>query len=220
MHSRSRTAAGGRRHHLLASSSLLPVAIGCCLALAACGGSGSGGPGGEASAQQAAEQKAVKFAKCLREHGVNAETSAGPKGFGLKISGGPGPGGPAGEGPKSGGPPPAIVRAMNACKQYRPAPKALDLSPAEKAQLAKKALEFARCMRSHGVEVPDPGPSGVLELNNINPQSATFEAAQKACQGLMGKLPLAIKTRVGPGGGASGGSELRSTAPAAGGSGK
>jgi hypothetical protein len=218
MHPRSATASGGRR--LSAFSFFVLLAIGCCVALAACG-SGSKDPGGEAASQQAAEQKTVKFAKCLREHGLNAETSAGPKGFGLKISGGgPRTGGPASENAKSGGPPPAIARAMSACKKYRPLPKFQNLSPAQKAEEAKKALEFARCMRSHGVDVPDPGASGAVELNNINPQSATFETAQKACQHLMGKAPLAIRASSGAPGGARGGGaneSVQSAAPVGGG---
>ena len=201
------------------------AAVGCCLALAACGGSGSGDPGGEAASRQAAEQKAIKFAKCLREHGLDAETGTGPKGrgFSLKINaGGPHTGGPAGESAKgesakSGGPPPQVQGAMIACKQYRPEPKLQELSPAEKAKAAKKALEFARCMRSHGVDVPDPGPSGVLELNDVNPQSSTFESAQNACQHLMGKAPLAIRASGGPGPGGIGGKSSESAGTAGGG---
>lgn len=222
MHPTSSTAAGGRRRHISAVSFILIAAVGCSLALAACGGS-SKEPTSEASRQQAFQQKAVKFAKCLREHGVNAETSTGPngQGFGLKINAGGGhAGGPGAEGEKSGGPPPQVERAMNACKKYQPGPKQLNLSPAQKAEQAKKALEFARCMRSHGVNVPDPGPSGVLELNNVNPQSATFETAQKACQRLSGKFPLAIRSRSGGPGGAAGGRDsesVQSAAPAGGG---
>jgi hypothetical protein len=232
MHPRSSTVAGGRRRHLSPFSFLVAAAIGCCLALAACGGSGSNDPSGEASGRQAAEQKAVKFAKCLREHGVDAETGTGPngRGFSLKITGGgPHTGGPAAEGPKGppstegakgAGPPPQILRAMGACQKYRPLPRQEDLSPAEKAQQAQKTLEFARCMRSHGVNVPDPGPSGALEMSNINPQSATFEDAQRACQHLMGKAPLAIRSSRGGPGGARGGfqsSGVQSAAPAGGG---
>lgn len=221
---RARRPPGGRRRHLPAFSFFLLAALVACLGLAACGGSGSGDPGGEAAGRQAAEQKSVKFAKCLREHGVDAETGTGPngRGFSMQIKvggGGSHTGGP--ESSKSGGPPPQIARAMEACKKYRPAPKLQELSPAEKAKQAQKALEFARCMRSHGVQVPDPGPSGVLELNDVNPQSATFESAQKACQHLMGKLPLAIRAQNGgppPGGAGGGGGQSNETvAPAGGG---
>jgi hypothetical protein len=47
------------------------------------------------------------------------------------------------------------------------------------------ALQFARCMRAHGVSnFPDPGGSGGIELapgSGLNPQSPAFEAAQNAC---------------------------------------
>jgi hypothetical protein len=141
----------------------------------------------------------VKFTKCLREHGIDAETKGGPggKNFGIHITGRPGQGKP---GP--GGPPPQFLAARRACQRYAPAGPFENLSPAQKAEAKQKALEFARCMRSHGVQVPDPGSSGVLEMtnNNINPESATFQRAQQTCQHLMGKAPIAIRARFAPGG--------------------
>jgi len=54
-------------------------------------------------------------------------------------------------------------------------------------------LKFAGCMRSHGIRnFPDPGSGGgfVIPKNaGIDPQSASYQAAQKACQGLLGPLP-------------------------------
>jgi hypothetical protein len=47
-------------------------------------------------------------------------------------------------------------------------------------------LAHARCMRAHGVNVPDPKPGGgeLFKMDgSINP--ATVDAAQKACQSLM-----------------------------------
>lgn len=206
MHPRSSTATGGRRRHLPSISFLLAVAVGCCLALAACGGSGGSDPGGE-TAEQKTNQQMVRFAKCLREHGVQAETNSGPKGFGIHISGGP----PAPGGKQ--GPPPAFKAAQGACRRYAPTGPFENLSPAQKAEEKQKAVEFARCMRSHGVDVPDPGASGVLELSNIDPQSATFQSAQNACNHLMGKLPLAIRaSRGAPGGPPHGGGQESSTA--------
>jgi hypothetical protein len=201
---------------------LIAVALCACLALAACGGSGGSDPSGELSGQRVNEQKMVKFAKCLREHGVDAETSKGSegKGFGIHITSG---GAQGKEGGSPSGPPPQFKAAQSACKRYAPAAPFESLTPAQKAEEKQKALEFARCMRSHGVEVPDPGPSGVLELNNINPQSATFEGAQNACHHLMGRLPLAIRASSrGPGPGSGGGQESSSSgaAPPAGGGGE
>jgi hypothetical protein len=44
------------------------------------------------------------------------------------------------------------------------------------------ALAFARCMRQHGVNIPDPGASGGLDLRGFNSDSPKFKAAQQACQ--------------------------------------
>jgi hypothetical protein len=53
------------------------------------------------------------------------------------------------------------------------------------------ALAYSKCMRSHGVpNFPDPGANGDLRLNagpgtGIDPNSATFKAAQQACKSLL-----------------------------------
>src|SRR5947209_36426 len=50
---------------------------------------------------------------------------------------------------------------------------------------AGPALQFARCMRAHGVpNFPDPkGGSGGLQIpDNVNPRSPSFRSAQKACK--------------------------------------
>jgi hypothetical protein len=51
---------------------------------------------------------------------------------------------------------------------------------------ARNGAAFSSCMRAHGIRnFPDPSSSGNLEINpsmGINPDSATFQAAQKACQ--------------------------------------
>lgn len=47
------------------------------------------------------------------------------------------------------------------------------------------ALQFSKCMRAHGVsDFPDPGSGGGLNFNasNVNLNSPTFQAAQRACQ--------------------------------------
>ena len=46
-------------------------------------------------------------------------------------------------------------------------------------------LQFANCMRAHGVtNFPDPGAGGSIQIgakSGINPRSPAFQAAQKAC---------------------------------------
>jgi hypothetical protein len=184
------------------------------IVLAACGGSSSNNPSA-ASAKQ--EERQVKFARCLREHGLNVETgtsSSGSAGV-VKIK---------------GGSPQVFERAQNACKQYRPSARDTNASPAEKAARLEGALKFARCMRSHGINIPDPtsngngisirihaGSGGGPSAGGPNPESPTFQAAQNACQGLLGKNAQ-LGTSKGAEGAASGkgAGEVQALAPAGG----
>ena len=74
---------------------------------------------------------------------------------------------------------------------------------AQQAQGLAQALKFSQCMRSHGIsDFPDPQsqPGGGIAIriragqgrvSDLNPQSPQFQAAQKACQGIMGS-PSAV----------------------------
>jgi hypothetical protein len=45
------------------------------------------------------------------------------------------------------------------------------------------ALDFARCMREHGVDMPDPTGDGLLLRKNEgpDPESSKYQAADRAC---------------------------------------
>ncbi|MFZ0042318.1 MAG: hypothetical protein WAK93_13490 [Solirubrobacteraceae bacterium] len=53
------------------------------------------------------------------------------------------------------------------------------------ASRSDKPLQYAKCMRSHGVpNFPDPGAQGGIQLtpgSGVNPQSPAFQSAQQAC---------------------------------------
>lgn len=183
-----------------------PLAVLCAAAasllLAACGGSSSPQPfTGEEQAEDIA-----RFARCLREHGVDVSTPPGQEGA-LKITG--------------SGSPRTFEAAQRACQRYRPAKPAM--SPAKRIEFQDAALKFARCMREHGVDMPDPkfGSGGSVVLTKgrtgrrgLNPASPAFQAAQKACQGILpGGGPKGFQA-VGPppggkGGGPRYGAEMR-----------
>jgi hypothetical protein len=64
-------------------------------------------------------------------------------------------------------------------------------APTSSQSSFQRAVAYAECMRSHGVSnFPDPTDDGsgkaTFRVNGINPQSATFQAAEKACQALRG----------------------------------
>ena len=160
-------------------------ACAAALTLAACGGSNSPS---SADAQAKREQAQLNFARCMRSHGVNMPD---PK---------PGPGGGPGlmrVGGKDGISPQVFERANAACRKYIQAamPK---LSPAQQAELRDQALKFAKCMRQHGVDMPDPevGRGGVRitvrggpRSGGINPDSPAFKEAQEACKAFQPKPP-------------------------------
>ncbi|HXD53993.1 MAG TPA: hypothetical protein VN618_04495 [Solirubrobacteraceae bacterium] len=162
------------------------------LALVACGGSK---PGDAAASEQARERrdevKAAEFAKCLREHGMDATASSGGGGFRLQVR------------PKAGTGPPTMEAAQKACRKYQPEPKKVHLSPQEKVQREEEVLKFAKCMREHGVDIHADVKDGGIQIrvhgrpgSGPNPASPAFQAAQKACSGY-----LPFKAKGGPGAG-------------------
>jgi hypothetical protein len=179
-------------------------AIAASLILAACGGtSPTSSAAGEQSSEQKAETKFADFARCLREHGVNAEAISHPGGgHGMKVS--PGSGGPQ-----------QFEAAEKACARYRPAPQKANLSPQQKVEQEESVRKFAKCMREHGVKVEASTQGGGIQIRihahpgaegAPNPESPAFQTAQKDCSGLL------------PGGGPKGGPPSRSQAKSAGGS--
>ena len=152
--------------------------------LAGCGDSGSASSpsaaAGEGSREQKAETKFQDFARCLREHGINAEAISHPGGgHGLKISPGTAGGGPA-----------AMEAAEKACARYKPEEQRGTPSPQQKAELEDAVQRFAKCMREHGIEVHAGASGGILIQakpggGGPNPESPAFKAAQGACHKLL-----------------------------------
>jgi hypothetical protein len=149
--------------------------------LAACGT----GSGGDAAAKTDPEQAMLRFAQCMREHGVKM----------------PDPTPAAGGGParvtfssKAGDDPRKLDEAQKACKKYMRA-AAPELTPAEKEKMRDDALKFARCMRANGIDVPDPTVNqdgGTLIKVRGGPgkgpdSNPRFKAAEQECQKLMPK---------------------------------
>jgi hypothetical protein len=186
---------------------LVPLAVLCVAAasllLAACGGSSPSSTSSAASEQQA-EVKLADFARCLREHGINATAATAPGGEGhmLRVKGA---GGPA-----------KMEAAQKACKKYQPEPQKLNLSPQEKVEHAEAVEKFAKCMREHGIEVHASSAEGRISIQihgkpgggGPNPESPAFQKAQSSCQKLLpfkGKGLPGTHRSGGPGGSEGGG---------------
>jgi hypothetical protein len=163
----------------------LPALALAAVLLGGCGGSTpSSAAEAEQSKEQQAEAKFADFARCLREHGIDAETASGPNGgHGLKISPG-----------KAGPNPENMEAAQKACKRYAPEPQKLDLSPQQKVEREEAVQKFAKCMREHGIKVEASTQGGAIrigiqahpgEAGAPNPESPAFQEAQTTCQKLL-----------------------------------
>jgi hypothetical protein len=186
---------------------LVPLLIAVGLLAAACGGGkapasgvasvgktttttgAASDPGGGASSDgnSATNYKdAMAYSQCMRSHGVPSFPDPQPNG-GFLIQGGKGPNGSSGLDPQSS----QFQAAEKTCRHLEP--NGGQISPQQKQQDLARLLKFAQCMRSHGVSnFPDPTTSdGKIGLriggspgSGLDPNSPTFQAANKACASL------------------------------------
>jgi hypothetical protein len=129
------TGRGNRR----GTVALALAAVACGLALAACGSSGK--------PHEPSADAGLKFAACMRSHGVPNLPDPGGGGGGIQIPSG------SGINPSS----PAFQSAQKACSKLLPFP-----TPGGAGSETRKLamLKLARCMRSHGISAfPDPTSS-------------------------------------------------------------
>jgi hypothetical protein len=144
-------------------------------------GDGSSGSSSTPTSTLSEQDQMVAFARCMRQHGVAMKdpTPDAHGNFRITIgSGGPG------KAKRTQGPDQKTQKALQACQKLAPGGQQ-KLSPADKQRLQDAALEFARCMRKHGIEVPDPkiGDGGMVQIMG-GPKTASPKAQkiQQQCQ--------------------------------------
>jgi hypothetical protein len=170
-------------------------------ALAACSAN-AGGPSGVATLDSAApdaeasaepstsldpEAARLAFAECMRDHGVDMpdpETASGPGGAGGFAFG------------TKDGDPEEFEAALDACDHFleQAAGERREIDP----EMMDRMLDFAACMREHGIPMPDPNTDGgiMIQRNDngtvtngddvLDPSSPEFQEAQEACQPILG----------------------------------
>jgi len=178
-----------RRTPAIGRAGVVAAALACgALVLAACGGSSGPQVAGSGSSPKTASSSStgssadlLEYANCMRSHGLPDFPDPDSSG-GFPM--------PQNIDPNS----PQYQAAANACKAYQG--PGLNLTPAREEQIEAHALEYAQCMRSHGVpNYPDPvikfsdgGVSSSQSLggpgSGIDPNSPAFQAALKTCQSL------------------------------------
>jgi hypothetical protein len=156
-------------------SPLLVAAAAGALAIGACGG--GGGSTGTSSQQDKAFEGALKFAKCMRDHGIDVPDPQRTAGGGIKQTINGKPGSRA-----------AMQAAQKDCQKYMKAGGGKAPSAAEQAKAKEAMLAYTRCMRQQGVKIRDPEFSNGGIINKVggpgqtNPDSPTFKAADKVCR--------------------------------------
>jgi hypothetical protein len=171
---------------------LLLIAL-IALGAGACGGSGDGGSrvasltgaasggGATTTTVRDPEQAALDYVRCMRQHGVDMpdpQTDAnGRTRLQLKA------------GPRTD--PRKLQAAERACgRLLKPNGTTKRLSP----EAMDAMVKYARCMREHGIDMPDPSPDGGLLFRDqggktgAGPDSAKFKAADRACQHYLDQL--------------------------------
>jgi hypothetical protein len=195
-----------RRDPLFTARRAAPALLGLALVLvlAACGGS----PGGDgvaslsgagvtttttAKAKAAGkdpQQAALDFARCMRGHGVDMPDPEVDDQGRIKVRIGAG-----GSGQRPD--PKKLDAAQKACGGLLGGGDGdRQLDPAERDAM----VAFARCMREHGIDMPDPTGDGLTVRRDKgrgpDPDSEKFKAAEQACDHFLANLR--------PGGGAGG----------------
>ena len=156
------------------------LATAACAGLTACGSSHKPSAGASAGRSQA-----IRFADCMRTHGVPNFPDPG-SGGGIQL--------PAGANPFS----PSFRAAQSACHNLLPfgGPGRQKTSAQRKQQL----VQLAQCMRAHGISsFPDPsnsppsaapsgggvafgGPGGFISIPQSVMNSPGFQQAARVCQ--------------------------------------
>jgi hypothetical protein len=156
------------RIHLLA----LPLAA-ASVALTACsGGDDSTAAGGGDRTQF--REAALEFAECMRKQGVDMPDPQPGGGLVLRA------------GPETGNDPETVERAQEACRKHLEDVRPPELSEEDQREFREQALKHARCMREHGIDIPDPtfGDGNRVQQRlpeGIEPGDPRLREAQEAC---------------------------------------
>ena len=140
------------------------------------------GQSGGGSSQSQGDQGMVNFARCMRSHGVQMSDPVHVPGHaGLSFTDLP----PQGAATRS---------AYGACNHFIQGLNAKKLAQgaAQAAPHLQALTNYARCMRSHDIDMLDPNPEGSLNLGNVpgitsdfGRYSPQFRAADGACRHLL-----------------------------------
>jgi hypothetical protein len=145
------------------------------LSLAACGGGGDSTASSGSSSRESFREAQLAFAKCMRENGVDIpDPKPGQRGFQVI---GPGPGEDSAK----------SREALEKCQKHLDSFEPPELTKEQQAALRDNALAQSRCMRSKGIDIPDPqfdsrGRVTIRPPKNVNPMDPKVRDAFEECR--------------------------------------
>lgn len=157
------------------------------LALGACGSDGGGNASGKPSKndEDKAYEGALKFAKCMRDEGIDMPDPqrSGDGGILQKMGSG------KGEAPVNEA---KMEAAQKQCQHFMANGGGSNDGPGDDSKQRDAMLGYSKCMRQNGVpKFPDPkftDHGAELSIRtkdgsvNLNPNAPAFKAAEKVCQ--------------------------------------
>ncbi|MEV7013000.1 hypothetical protein [Streptosporangium sp. NPDC051022] len=167
---------------LLAAAPLVLVLAGCGSGAGAAGAAGTDGiasandgtakPTAPASASPSAstdpQDARLKFAQCMREHGVDMPDPGSDGRVRIQI-------------PKNLDRAKADT-AMRDCEHFMKAAIGDRPNPMNDPKTRDQMLKYAGCMREHGVDMPDPGSDGNLRIKIPKGGEQKLKEAEEACE--------------------------------------
>jgi hypothetical protein len=125
------------------------------------------------------EEAFLRFADCMREHGVDVGDPQRSEEGGEVIAVG-----------DESVDQQELQEADAACRHLLPegTDEPPDLSPRERARIRDQMVRFADCMREQGIDFPDPEPQEgglVFADDDLNPDDPDFQAAEEECGRLL-----------------------------------
>lgn len=154
------------------------VAVPVLVGLGGCGGDGGGSgvasAGGAGASTASAspgtslspEDAQLKFAQCMRENGVDVPDPGSGDAEARRLG--------------EGGDRKKLEAALEKCQSWLQAGGRLpDLKD---PKVRDQYVEFAQCMREHGVDIPDPGPDGEFKLPTGDIDRNALEKAREKCE--------------------------------------
>lgn len=130
------------------------------------------------------EEAALEWAKCMREHGIDVPDPEIDENGRVRVMI---QARRAAEGVQDE----AFEKAREECGTPFGDAGPPPLTDEQREEMQETMLEFAACMREHGVDMPDPDFSGEGQRfrfggqTGIDPDSSTFQKAQEACQEIL-----------------------------------